>query len=258
MINYQSSEMHRVITDRLINEIPTSIVRYGDGEAIILNGFKDPEKLKSVLKRQLGYVPEMDKIEMIRENLIEAYKSADFIGIPTNPKALSQENSYWARALGILNAHIGTEALLSKQLTSLDFHSYMLDNGQFDRLLYGLDELYYISCRRLNTEFWEAGVNKVNSYIIPPEIKFTDNYQGVRHLDVFHDVIKWVGQQNCEGKLCLVGAGFTGKIYTQAFKECGGVAVDIGCVFDMWAGLVTRGPERGVNIFSDKYKLSKK
>jgi hypothetical protein len=42
---------------RLKTKTPTCITRYGDGEAIILNGFNDVEKLKMVMKRQIGLVP---------------------------------------------------------------------------------------------------------------------------------------------------------------------------------------------------------
>jgi hypothetical protein len=45
---------------------------------------------------------------------------------------------------------------------------------------------------------------------------------------------------NIVGKVFLVGAGGLGKIYCMLIKEHGGLAYDIGALFDGWAGLYTR------------------
>jgi hypothetical protein len=58
-----------------------------------------------------------------------------------------------------------------------------------------------------------------------------------------------------DGNICLVGAGFIGKIYVNWFKERGGVAMDIGAVMDLWAGKATRGPLRGTDAENLTYKL---
>ncbi len=42
------------------------------------------------------------------------------------------------------------------------------------------------------------------------------------------------------GALFLVGAGFCGKLYADAIKRKGGIAVDVGSLFDLWAGRFTR------------------
>ncbi len=42
------------------------------------------------------------------------------------------------------------------------------------------------------------------------------------------------------GMLWFVGAGFPGKVYCDDIRARGGVAVDVGAVADIWAGLKTR------------------
>ena len=42
------------------------------------------------------------------------------------------------------------------------------------------------------------------------------------------------------GDLVLVGAGFLGKLYALRAKERGAVAVDVGALFDLWSGAMTR------------------
>lgn len=256
MINIASDKMHLFIDDHLHRNQPVSITRYGDGEAIILNGFNDLTSIKMVMKRQFGFVPPVSDIEAIISNLIEAYTNTDVIGIPTRQR-LKDKNNYWYRAFEILSQAVGLEIIQQKQLTDIDFHSSMLDNHHFDTLLKGRETLCYISCRNLDNAFKKRyGIKKVYSYIIAPEAKFTAGYKGKPHYpDQFNDIKKWMTKIPTHGNLCLTGAGFTGKIYNNWFRDRGGIAADIGCVFDYWAGKVTRGPHRGPDSYDDKYKL---
>lgn len=256
MINIQVENMAKQITSRLKNKQPVSITRYGDGEAIVLNGFNDMDKIKYVMKRQFGFIPPVEHIESIRQNLIEAYKGSDIIGIPVN-RRLHDTESFWYKAFDILNHAVGIEVLHSKTLTSIDFHSYMLDNKQFGKLLTGLNTLCYISCRDLDDAFKKRyKIKNVYSFIIAPEAKFTNGYKGkVHYPDQFNEIRRWVTKIPVAGNLCLIGAGFTGKIYNNWFRDQGGIAVDLGCVFDYWAGKVTRGPNKGADAVDNTYKL---
>jgi hypothetical protein len=47
-------------------------------------------------------------------------------------------------------------------------------------------------------------------------------------------------RRDLRGTLVLVGAGLCGKIYCNVAKMNGAVAVDLGSVFDVLAGLATR------------------
>lgn len=46
--------------------------------------------------------------------------------------------------------------------------------------------------------------------------------------------------KNMKGKVVLVAGGAFGKIYCDAIKQAGGVAIDIGSLLDNWMGLRTR------------------
>ena len=69
------------------------------------------------------------------------------------------------------------------------------------------------------------------------------------------EIVSWIDSIDCSGKICLVGAGIVGKKYVALFKERGGIALDIGAVFDMWAGKLTRGPGAGPGKQNNTYKL---
>lgn len=257
MIDFSMEQMFPEIQSRIKDKTPTSIVRYGDGEAVILNGFNDVNSLKSVLKRQLGEVPPINDIESIRHNLITAYKKADIIGIPVSNRFMDNKETYWYKAFGILNDAVGIDVLQQKQFTSIDFHSHFLDNGYWHKLLNGIDTLCYISCRDLDEAFKiRYNITNVYSFIIAPEMKFTTGYDGEKHYpDQFKKIFRWATKVPVEGSVCLVGAGFVGKIYNQWFKEHGGISIDAGCAFDSWAGKVTRGAGRGSDVYDDQYKL---
>jgi hypothetical protein len=42
------------------------------------------------------------------------------------------------------------------------------------------------------------------------------------------------------GRLVLAGAGYAGKVITGEAKRRGGIALDLGSIFDHWLGLHTR------------------
>jgi len=44
-------------------------------------------------------------------------------------------------------------------------------------------------------------------------------------------------KDSAEGKVVLVAAGYLGKHYCNVAKEAGGVAIDIGSIFDGWCGV---------------------
>lgn len=235
------------IYSRLTGGKPLSIVRIGDGEGIVLNATKDLAAFTlcndAVLKRQMGYYPPMDQVYQIRENLIEAYRGADIIGIPMHKQATS---NHWGKVKQILDENVLHH---TSEYCSIDVHYDFLNDGLFATLLQNLNVLNYISCRDLDVQFSERfNIRTVNKYLIAPEAKFTSGYDGEAHYPVqFNKVQRWMEVVRPEGRLLLVGAGVIGKIYCNWWRDRGGVAFDIGSIFDEWYGKATRGPERGLD-----------
>lgn len=232
-----------------------SIVRIGDGEGIILNALSSIQALElasnAVLKRQLGYSPNLDGIKAIRANLIAAYEGADIIGVPMHAQAT---NSHWTKTEGIMRVNC---SITIDKLTSTDIAYDMLNAGMFDKLLTGIHCLCYISCRQLEERIaakW--GIERVCGYHIAPEAKFS-TYSGEPHWPIqFNKTQRWMDCQYPEGKLLLVGAGVVGKIYCNWWRDRGGIAFDLGSVMDEWYGAVTRGPNRGLDkMESSKFTL---
>ena len=68
--------------------------------------------------------------------------------------------------------------------------------------------------------------------------------------DVADDVI----QQTIGGGIFLIGAGAVGRGYSNFIKVKGGIAVDIGKVMDMWAGV--RSSQKWGELYKDYVKAN--
>ena len=234
---------------------PVSIIRAGDGEKIVLESNKGlPEYdlcIRSVMIRQMGYEPIMSDVDKIRHNLIKAYQSADIVGLP-DQKNLANLNKHWQDVERTVKPLCTTN-----KFTSTDIAYDMLYNGMLNEWLTGKKKIIYIGCRDIDEGLKRRfGTVHVHSYIIPPEAKFTSGYEGERHFpEMFNKLEWWLDAAGCQGVPCLVGAGVIGKIYCNWMRDRGGVAFDIGAVMDLWAGFSTRGPNRGLDVKNENYKL---
>ncbi len=242
------------IFNTLNTGLPVSIIRAGDGEQIVLNSNQGINEyrlcVENVMKRQMGYEPTMSQVDAIRQNLIAAYTSADIIGIPMH-KNLAEMNKHW-RAVAESVSFAKTD-----KRCSIDVGYDMLYNGMLSDWLNGKHTVNYISCRDIDIQLKRRfGVKVVNSFIIAPEAKFTSGYTGMVHYpDQFNKIEWFMNACECTGNPCLVGAGVIGKIYTNWFRDRGGVAIDLGAVFDLWAGKSTRGAKRGLDAEDKTYIL---
>jgi hypothetical protein len=249
------------VLEKILVGRPVSVVRCGDGEKLILDCLSSTSAFRvaseSVFRRQTGYDPTLKELEEIRENLISAYSSCDVLGVPMQ-KNLSKLSSHWTKVVEVLNENVPKH---TEVYCSIDVAYEWLADGSYDRLLQNRKVLNYISCRDLDEGFkrkWNIGC--VNQNLIAPESKFVSGYVGDVHYPTqFNRIPRWmdVVSERHPGTLLLVGAGVIGKIYCNWWRDRGGVAMDIGAVADIWAGKVTRGPERGLDKDDPdtKYKL---
>lgn len=252
LIDLSSEDLLFEIRKSLIIKKPLAITRYGDGEAMVMDKTEESQEYKDfVFKRQLGDNLLEKHKSHIMFHLRNAYKKSDIIGIPTTRH--KNKGGYWNKALGILESHV----TFNKQFCSIDFHQEFLSNGYFDILLNNREKVFYISAYNIDNELKERyNIKEVQSFQIAPEMKFNPQYDGVEHYPTqFNLIEQWIKTLDCEGSLCLVGAGITGKLYNVWFKEQGGISLDIGSVFDAWAGKNTRGKNRSASAIDNTYKL---
>lgn len=243
------------ILNLLKTKRPVSIIRAGDGEGLTLRSNIDlptyKDCVKRVMIRQMGYEPIMTDVEQIRWNLVKSYQGADIVGLPAH-KNIQNLSDDWKTVEQLVKPLCTTN-----KFTSTDIAYDMLYNGMLTEWLTGQKRIVYISCRDIDQQLKERfGIQHVHSCIIPPEAKFTSGYEGKKHYpDMFKEMEWWLNAAPCAGVPCLVGAGVIGKIYCNWMRDRGGMAFDIGAVFDLWAGFSTRGPKRGLDVKDETYKL---
>lgn len=230
-----------------------SLIRYGDGEARVLNGLNEPQEYARILRRQLGDGTVFQDAVRIRENLISAIKNSDLLGLPFGKE---KHGGGWENAFDVLNKFVPSPGSYRRNC-HIDIHSHFLDKGYYAELLKGVEVVNYISCRKIDKQIADTfGIPFVNSYQIAPEIMFSPNYKGKRHYpDQFVKIESWMDKMPVKDSVCFVGGGVVGKIYCNWFRDRGGVAMDIGSVFDSWGGFKTRGQGRGAGVKDLEYKL---
>lgn len=233
-------EVLQLLKDKLTQKEPYSLVRYGDGEAMVLDGDINPYAIGRVVKRQFTSLSYEDAFK-VRDILIKALSECDMLGIPFGKK-LDQPDSYWFKAQSILQKHVPT---MDKELCSIDIAYHLED--RFKELFTLAPRIFCITCRDTK-RIAEVSGKDVDTFAIAPEMMFT-TYEGPAHYpDQYVKIESWMDKRKIKGALCLVGGGVLGKIYCNWFRDRGGVAFDIGSMFDQWAGFVTRGPNRGKDV----------
>jgi hypothetical protein len=68
-------------------------------------------------------------------------------------------------------------------------------------------------------------------------------YEGAPHYpDLYAEYLRRIhaSHTTLRGVLFLIGAGGLGKMYCHAVRQMGGMGLDVGALFDGWAGIPTR------------------
>jgi hypothetical protein len=144
-------------------------------------------------------------------------------------------------ACGTINALRYAHVALScapprRVITNCWFHRDLLP--YYKEILQGTSKLGLIGCYpelpdRIRAAF---GVGDVMFFPIPNQISNTGRRPPLPHYpDIFDRVMESLSTI-APGQVVLVAAGMLGKIYCNRIKQCGGIALDIGSVADVWVG----------------------
>lgn len=254
---------------------PASCLRVGDGEGNILGAsdreFRNLAKLSAqkAAEMHLGRWFPARVLESWSRATLQAVDEADVIGLPgpgrirklyRSLKDAERDRSFDIRgACGTINALRHAYGVLSgasagRTITDSMFHHGLLPH--YRDILRDAPRIGLISCYTALPEKLSAafGVGHVDLFLIPGQISNIGRNPAKPHYpDVFEEVMETLCALQ-PGQPVLVAAGILGKIYCNRIKQCGGIALDIGSVADVWMGKRARRYHHAAYL--EKWKLA--
>lgn len=223
-----------------------SLIRLGDGEGAMLSHAapRMAEDVAFCLRIWFGdqVVVDADRRAMVL-GLERAMREADVLGLPRRRqlKVAMRYHEVFAnleRVLGARRPVIGDMAL----------HFYLQWSGALGYLVRRARRLVLIGCRDVAGVFAAHFDVPVTQWLVRGEAKFPGSVEEPHWSTGYARMMARMDDVG-PGDLVLVGAGILGKAYVAAAARRGATAIDIGSVFDGWAGVISRegrighGPE---------------
>lgn len=245
-IRVTATEIVQLACEHLAAGRGLSVIRLGDGESRLM-GMRQKQGFCLAVCAQTARLARWQlkniwfgkdfrdsDIDRIATDLRWAIRQADVIGLPRADQIA--KNADYANVeiimdrLDLVREH--------HAYANCSLHREMQEQGLFDELLAGLDHIYTITCHDIGKQIAERFQIGVVQIDVPQEVRtshtphdhYPNRYQEVRKL-LSHSL---------KGELVLVGAGVLGKVYCSLVKQSGGVGLDIGSIFDGWAGVLCR------------------
>lgn len=247
------AELSTTIVKAIRSKKPLSMVRLGDGEYEImkhLSGKVTREVFYSRFARWFGKQKiKYDQMCALSIEVQDAFVNCDLIGIP----CITEVRRYpkW----NAIETFMRDRNIYPKPAFYFyDIYTLWRDFDTFKHILQDRKELHVITSRNVKEGLQNRfGIGCVNEFLLKPEYflwkgkdsgveKFITQYEGPDHYPDMYNMIKeWIADNApLDGKLFLVGAGALGKIYCMWIRDAGGMALDVGAMFDGWAGVTTR------------------
>ena len=220
---------------------PLSVIRLGDGEARLMAWPEFTER-RAPLFRSLNYWfgPQQfssGDLTSMAKNLRQAVREADIVGIPDEEHKKARVDwanvELWLKAYNLITP--------GAKLAAAELHIQFYQERLFQRLLNGRESISIITCRDVGEQLRaEYGIGSVRWYPVPVEAQTVGRRRATYHWPTVYGRLMDEIEIPVPGHLCLIGAGPLGKIYAARVKERGGVALDVGSVFDLWANINSR------------------
>jgi hypothetical protein len=254
-----------VVRDRLRQQSPFSFVRLGDGEAACLPYEPRLAPFATIDAREReriwwGAPLETGERQRIYPRLARAIFDADCVGIPTVARFLRElrllrndtlETSLTGRGLrSVLHCMENWDRLRSSSaplpfFSSCHLHQELELWNCYGELFDGIRDVVLVSCHPALGDWigQHFGVKTAGHILLPPDRvtgPFLRAQSDRRRLPaILDDSLERLGDLP-RNRLVLVGAGLLGKLLVTEARARGGVALDLGSIFDHWLGLKTR------------------
>jgi hypothetical protein len=247
---YTVKEVLSELNDCIIRAKPFSLIRFGDGGLKFLHSIliNNQNRILSVIKKE--GIP-VDKIYSVFYLWGKYVREANFIDTPK----IYFTNKFWRRFKRSDIIPIIKDWKNIYDCSEFDNDRYCNPEINFLSILKGLNKNNLIDIIRnkkvyciTNYPEVKSVLNKICNYKIIQVVGFHEN----QYKHNYKNITRFIKENanNCD--IWLVGAGELGRIYSGLIKQYGGRALDMGSVFDFWAG--AKLPKRLINYI---YRPSK-
>jgi hypothetical protein len=251
-INLNTNQVLELLINKITNEEPFLLTRIGDGEALTIENDETSKEMKHMYNRHLGYLPNKNIREEISNHIKETIINSDILSLRKNyddPKFF-----FWKKVPELYQNLNINNTITNKFFCNHDIHFDFKDGIFIDTLLSNVKNLTLITSRDVTNQLYKKYTNlqHINVYKIPGEFMFEEEKNIKEYYpSIFNEISYDLKQKKLNGHLLLLGGGFVGKKLGLIFKERGGVSFDIGSLFDIWVGKITRGKNRGSHSYTN-------
>jgi hypothetical protein len=248
-----TDELCCVVMTHLQDKEPLSVIRIGDGEMVIANNMV--ERLNKFCIKQIGRVITSEELKYAQDNIVKAITRCDVIGIPTNNHII--KHPLWASILPYYNYLKDNNKNWNEKIyCSIDSHLHLLQTKQIFNILQTVNKIVIVSSRDIGEKLMKKfpNITEVEYYPLPPEQVYEINKNTEMNIfEILEDITSKLYSKDRSGELLIYGAGPFGKHIGIDFSNRGGVSLDLGSVFDLFVGKITRGKVKGVDSFTTPY-----
>lgn len=247
-----SIDLLNILKEAIKLSQPFSMIRLGDGEGRILGYptvFEEKVYLNEVLTYQYGgqvirRLRDIHKDNFLSNSMYElkgfitdAIDNADVIGAPSwlhFRSDITESNLTALTAQSVCLEYINTSQKNAKVFDHFIFKPFN-NKGYFKELLKDVSNLNIISHTDIGdkvVQFFD--IETCNHIKIPGHQSFMKG-DLLHYPDEYKNVLQKI-EKVSKGELFFVAAGYLGKHYCNHIKKHGGIAIDIGSIFDGWSG----------------------
>lgn len=227
------------IENAVREKIPFSLVRLGDGEGALMGypSVTDRSAINRSFNVWFGHASfDESEAAFIAEKIRCSVKNADVVGIPREKQV--KLHPYYGAVFKAMKHYelTHTETLY----TDAAIHRYFQFCLLYRKLLSGKPFLGLVSSRDVGEKLKRTfNIHSIKQHLIKGEAKFVGNIKTPHFPDSYNELFERISPPY-RGAIYLVGAGGLRKSYCNIIKERGGIAIDIGALFDAWANVKSR------------------
>lgn len=270
-------EVASEIRKRILSGTPTSMIRLGDGEGMLLGAVMSRNKVDARKIQRLWWGNEIlsdNDIEIFVSSLEDAMASADILGIPGWNRVIRDLNGFRGvlrneSARGIIHVHEAVRKVAQSNMDTLSRQIITSAHLPMDLNYWNLFDFIFsdvTSCTIITSHSGmpailseRYGFREVKVIRLSGEYAYLNESEKSNYRPPFperHNEVMQALDQDVEG-LYLVAAGVLGKTYCHTIKERGGIALDIGALVDYWLGFRTRSRKLHSSSVLDTYRTTR-